>query len=274
LVSARLLNNVNRNIDTVLVGRMLGPATLGVYNIGYQFVLLPQVYFSRAVNNVLFPVLSRIRDDAPRLLAAYHSALLLVASVVFPFMSLVALLAPVLVPLVLGPQWGAVVPLVPWMCLAGAMQSVQGIAMIAFYATGRSDQALRWAAVTTAVNSVAIACGVLSGVHGVVRYYGLVNVGLAAGTHFGFCVATRARVSTPLRALRPALMTNAVVFLPWLLFARSGGGPASSSHPATAIGLSLLSLAAYGAVSWKCNPEAWRFLRRLRELRRESGVPR
>lgn len=179
LVGARLLSALNRNVDTVLVGRLLGAAALGVYNLGYQFVLLPLTYLSRAVNEALFASLSRLQDDRPRFAAAYQHAVRLVALATFPLMTLLALAAPVLVPAVLGDRWEDAVPLLPFMCLAGAVQSLHSLIPGALQALARTDLVLRWVLATAAATTVAVACGVPWGVRGVAIAYAAATLALS-----------------------------------------------------------------------------------------------
>ena len=67
-----------RNADYVVVGRLLGPATLGAYYVAY---VLPQILRLRATwvaQSVLFPVLARSQTDPRRTQQVYdHTHLLL-----------------------------------------------------------------------------------------------------------------------------------------------------------------------------------------------------
>jgi len=51
--------------DSAMLGRMLGPATLGLYNLATNIADLPETLGFRIVNSVVYPTLSRTFNDAP-----------------------------------------------------------------------------------------------------------------------------------------------------------------------------------------------------------------
>ena len=76
-------------------------------------------YLSTALTNVSFAALSRVQEDPVRLRRGYLGMMSLGALLVFPLCAGMAVAAPELVAVVLGPQWGPAVGLVPWFALAG-----------------------------------------------------------------------------------------------------------------------------------------------------------
>jgi lipopolysaccharide exporter len=120
LSGAHLLDFVGSNLDNLVVGRVAGTAALGQYSRAYYLAFQPlRWYLTQALTQVLFPHLSRIQDDPPRLRRASLSILALGAVVVFPTCAGMAVAAPELVKVVLGPQWDLAAALVPWLALAG-----------------------------------------------------------------------------------------------------------------------------------------------------------
>jgi O-antigen/teichoic acid export membrane protein len=95
--------------DNLVVGRWLGPAALGVYGRAYSLMVMPATAFGRIVNRVLFPVMAQVQDQRDRLSSAYERALAIVALVSLPVASFLWVVAPEFIPVLLGPQWSAVV---------------------------------------------------------------------------------------------------------------------------------------------------------------------
>jgi O-antigen/teichoic acid export membrane protein len=95
--------------DNLVVGRWLGAAALGVYGRAYNLVVMPATAFGRIVNRVLFPVMAQVQDERDRLANAYERALAIVALLSLPLSGFLWVVAPELIPIVLGPAWGAVV---------------------------------------------------------------------------------------------------------------------------------------------------------------------
>jgi O-antigen/teichoic acid export membrane protein len=63
----------------------------------------------QALDVVLFPAMSRVQEDSARLALAYRRGITAVALVMLPGSAILFVIAPELVRLLLGPQWGAVV---------------------------------------------------------------------------------------------------------------------------------------------------------------------
>jgi lipopolysaccharide exporter len=120
LSGAHVMDYVGSNLDTLVVGRFASTAVLGQYSRGYLLVFQPLGYYlSQGLTSVLFSSLSRIQRDTARLRKAFLSVLELGAVVLFPVCAGMAVAAPQLVLVVLGPQWNLVAGLVPWFALAG-----------------------------------------------------------------------------------------------------------------------------------------------------------
>jgi O-antigen/teichoic acid export membrane protein len=95
--------------DNLVVGRWLGAAALGVYGRAYKLMVMPATAFGRIVNRVLFPVMAQVQDERDRLANAYERSLGIVALLSLPLCAYFWVVAPELIPIVLGPAWGAVV---------------------------------------------------------------------------------------------------------------------------------------------------------------------
>lgn len=124
LTLARLANYAARTADQFLVGRLLGPAALGLYLRATALGSMSSGYFSSAVTTVVFPLYARIQGDAERTRRWYLLSNNLVALFSFPSMALVIVTAPEILRAVYGPQWiEATVPL--QVCaLAGIFRSL------------------------------------------------------------------------------------------------------------------------------------------------------
>lgn len=125
-----LLNNflafVRVRASDFLVGRVLGPATLGLYNVSAEFANLPTTELGAPINRVLLSGFSRIGNDPPALSSAYQNAIGLVATVVVPAAAGIFSVANLLVPVVLGVKWAGAAPLLKLLSFNGAMTVIEG----------------------------------------------------------------------------------------------------------------------------------------------------
>ncbi|SNC66430.1 Membrane protein involved in the export of O-antigen and teichoic acid [Hymenobacter gelipurpurascens] len=112
------LEFLNTNMDTLLIGRLLGSAPLGIYNRAYMLLYLPAYFLSFSVGKVAFPAFSQLQEDPRRLGAVYLTCTTLVASLILPLCAGVAIAAPEIVRVLLGPRWTEAVPVLQVLSLA------------------------------------------------------------------------------------------------------------------------------------------------------------
>ncbi|GGF01579.1 lipopolysaccharide biosynthesis protein [Hymenobacter cavernae] len=112
------LEFINGNLDTLLIGRLLGTALLGIYNRAYMLLYLPMYFLTNSLARVAFPAFSKVQDDVPRIRTLYLTSSTLVATVVLPLCAGVAVAAPEMVQTLLGPKWLASVPVLRVLCIS------------------------------------------------------------------------------------------------------------------------------------------------------------
>lgn len=144
LLGFNVFNYWIRNIDSLLIGKFLGPALLGFYSRAYAIMMLPMGQITAVLGRVMFPTLSRIQDDPQRVKKAYLRALSAVAFVSFPLMLGLAAVSDDFVRTVYGEQWMRSAGLLRILCFVGALQSVESSVGWIFRSQGRTDVLLRW----------------------------------------------------------------------------------------------------------------------------------
>lgn len=73
LLPAAWLDAALQNVDYLLVGRLLGPAALGVYTLAFRLAILPFISVTQVLLGVAMPALVRVRDDDVRLQRVFLS---------------------------------------------------------------------------------------------------------------------------------------------------------------------------------------------------------
>ncbi len=107
LFGTQILTYYSGNIDSILVGRMFGSASLGFYSRGIQVVRMPMNQIRSPLSNVALSTLSKVREDRERYAGFVATAQL---AVLYPTAILSTGLAATsqdVIPIVLGGGWGA-----------------------------------------------------------------------------------------------------------------------------------------------------------------------
>lgn len=99
------LEFIGFNVDTLVIGRVWGAGSLGIYTRSFAIVNLPVQYLAVTFSKVLFPSFAQVQKDVPRLRSAYYSGMMLVAVVVMPLSFAMIPAARELVLTLLGNQW-------------------------------------------------------------------------------------------------------------------------------------------------------------------------
>lgn len=167
----RLLFYGSRNIDNLIVGRVLGATALGFYGLAYRVMLFPIQRITDVIGSVALPAFAHLQTDLERLRSAYLRAVRALAAVIVPVTVGVALTAPALVPVVFGDQWQpAVVPL-RVLALSGPALALVRLNGTLWEGTGRPGLSLAMSAYSVALLVPAFLIGVRHGVVGVAIAY-------------------------------------------------------------------------------------------------------
>ena len=111
------LATASQEADKILVGRLLGSAMLGVYGRAIQLFLMPAALLGQIVDRVIFAVLASVQSEKARVAVALKSGTAFFALIVLPGSAVVGFLAPEIVGVVLGSNWGEVVAPLQILCI-------------------------------------------------------------------------------------------------------------------------------------------------------------
>lgn len=159
---------VQSQADVMIAGRVLDPHSLGVYTTGLFLAQLMAAKFVPPINEVAYAAYSRQQTEgqadqiAPALLATVR----LVMLVGLPAYAGLAVVAPVLVPVLLGEKWVGIVPLLPILAGAMAMLTLQILFSPATNARGFPGIALKVTMLGSVVMPLAFFTGSYWGVAG------------------------------------------------------------------------------------------------------------
>lgn len=124
--------------DTIAVGRLMNTAALGQYNLAYTVGTLP-IEASDIVNQVVFPVYSKIAHEKARLWSAFIKTSMFLTFFT-GFVSLVIyFFAYPIVLIFLGNTWISIVPVVKVLAIYGELRAVFGSASALFLAVEKQN---------------------------------------------------------------------------------------------------------------------------------------
>lgn len=169
---------VSRNADSMVVGRLLGSASLGVYSMAYRLMLFPLQNMTFVASRVLFPVMSRKQGegDGAEVAALFLRTLGFISFLTAPLMAGLFCLREPFVQVMLGPQWQAAVVLLAWLAPVGFIQSLVSSTGTVLMARGSTGLMLRLGLVGAVLQVGAVIIGARWGIEGVAAAYLVANL--------------------------------------------------------------------------------------------------
>lgn len=127
------------NSDTIIVGKFLGPALLGIYQVAYKFSTLPISEITNVVNQVVFPVYAKFPNERERLWRAFVKVTISSSLGAFILGGVVMLLANPLINIFMGEQWIAAIPVIYILAVYGILRTIFGSFSALFLAVGKQS---------------------------------------------------------------------------------------------------------------------------------------
>ncbi|MEK7571938.1 MAG: oligosaccharide flippase family protein [Patescibacteria group bacterium] len=174
VTASGVFNYLFHNADNIVVGRMLGTGSLGIYQMGYSFSMLPITEIADVFARVTFPVYTKIAGDLARLRRAFIKTTVLIAGLAISFGLVLWFFPQEIVLLILGEKWLAVVPILPVLAAFGVIRAISGSSSALFLAVGKQEY-------LTVVTFVSIT-GLLLVIFPLVHLYGLLGAAFSALT--------------------------------------------------------------------------------------------
>ena len=133
------VNQLNSRVDQILIGAMLGPVVLGFYDVAFRIIYAPIHQMNPILTQVAFPLFSKIQDDTPRLKRNYLKYINLIISINAPLLAGITVLAPILIPLLLGNKWNPAVPIIQALCVYVFLRSIFNASGSLVFAKGKAS---------------------------------------------------------------------------------------------------------------------------------------
>jgi teichuronic acid exporter len=143
LLSAALLATFFNNLYKVVIGKVYTASSLGFYSQAYQFADISAGTITSVLQKVSFPILTSIQHEEARMISVYRKLLGMTAFIIFPAMTLFALLADPFIRFFLTDKWADTIPLLQWLCFARVVHPLSMLNLSILNAKGRSDLYLK-----------------------------------------------------------------------------------------------------------------------------------
>lgn len=124
IVSAHILDYLDKRLDFMFVGKLVGGKSLGLYSLALKMGSIAYEDITSLTNIVLFPTYARIQNDTEKIKALYLKTIKLISFFTIPLMLGLLVLAPSIVNILLGEKWQGMVLTMRILCIYGLLRSI------------------------------------------------------------------------------------------------------------------------------------------------------
>ena len=132
-----VLSAVGGSVDRAIVGKLLGTASLGAYQLGFNVAMLPSRQITTMVNRISLPALARMQDDRRALAGAIRKSLAQVAAINMPLAFGILAVAHEFVVTAYGDRWLMAVVVIQILGFYGLVRSIAAIHGPVFQTLGK-----------------------------------------------------------------------------------------------------------------------------------------
>lgn len=134
LTATGIFNYLYHNADNMVVGKLLGTSSLGLYDMAYRISTLPISEVSDVIGKATFPVYVKISEDLDRLKTAYIKSVILIVFLVVPMGLMLFFMPELIISVLLGDQWLAASSVLKILAVFGVIRAISISVLAPFYA--------------------------------------------------------------------------------------------------------------------------------------------
>lgn len=163
----KTLNYLNSQFDVILIGKLLGTESLGIYSILKSLMMKPSKIINPTITKVLFPIMSTIQGDTVQLRRIYLKTVNYLCSINFFIYIGIIILAEPLNYIFFGNKDSEFVVIMQLLSFYYMLRSIANPAGVLILAKGKANLAFYWNLILTAFFPFFIYLGSFYGLSGV-----------------------------------------------------------------------------------------------------------
>lgn len=109
--------------DDIFVGKVLGVAALGFYQMAYKISNMPATEITKVISQVTFPAYSKLQDNILKLKKGYSKTVSITMALTIPITGLIFIFSNDFTRIVLGEKWLPIVPIIQILSVFGLTRS-------------------------------------------------------------------------------------------------------------------------------------------------------
>lgn len=175
-----IVNYLSRNLDNMLIGKILGVSALGVYDKSYRLTTYPNTYLAGIASSVLQPYLAERQSDTLFLYAQWKKVAKILSLIGAPVAVIMFCCSTEIIAVMYGSQWANAAQVLQVLSVSVYFQLVNNPNGAMFQSAGHTDYQLYHSLIATGITVSLLAVGLCVG--------NLVTVSM--GVSIAYCLHT------------------------------------------------------------------------------------
>ena len=171
VTGAKIFDYLFSHGDDIVVGKLLGTYSLGIYQQAYRISSLPITEVNETFQKVTFPTYSKMIGDREKLKKTYLKTLLATLFIIIPIGLILFLFPTQIVLFLLGANWLSAVPVLKVLAVFGVIKTIANSAFPLLLAQKRQDVVM----LLTLVGILGLGVSIFP----LINLYGLVGAGIS-----------------------------------------------------------------------------------------------
>jgi teichuronic acid exporter len=165
LLVSSLIDTVDKELRSLIIGKIYSPSLLGYYNRGQQFPKLIVMNINGSIQSVMLPALASHQNNREKVKGMVRRSIVTSSFVMFPIMVGLAVVAEPVVKIVLTEKWLPAVPFLQIFCASYALWPIHTANLQAINAMGRSDIFLKLEIIKKIIGLIILGISIPFGVY-------------------------------------------------------------------------------------------------------------
>ena len=163
LTLSRIAGYINRNLDTLLIGKYFGPHILGIYTRAYKLMMAPMSQFVNVIAGTSLPIMKDYQNNDAKLWAGYSKIITAQLLVLVPVLLFVWTLRYHIIELLYGETWALVGDYLTYMLPVVLFDMGRNTLHQILIVKGKTKSHLTIALITSSIVITSIVIGVMLG---------------------------------------------------------------------------------------------------------------
>ena len=150
----KLFGTINRQIDYLIVGKLLGSVALGLYSFAFLLTSVIRAQIVYIIDQVLYPLFSKIQDEPEKLKRYFLKIMRANIFIIYPIMLGIILFSDIFIPFLFGSKWIEAIPIVVYLSVGVIISTLVSSSSVLIRASGKPSLEFKLAT----FNSVCFFC--------------------------------------------------------------------------------------------------------------------